>query len=477
MENTMKGITNSGSGGGGSSDIIIITASSGANGSISPAGDVQVIKGDDKTFTFTPNTGYGIDDVLVDGSSVGRVGTYTFTNVRAAHTIRVTFRTLPVYTVIRQKNQSATTVDVSCTDPSADLSTQTSRENIVKTFVRHCLVKRNIESVKYVKEDNFAEYLDGTPAVLTGADGDFVMEFDQYWSTCTDKSTYWEIKFATFKFDDNAVTPHRFGGTLRSHRYIGVFNGYNDTWLRSIATSNVPSNSQNIDWFSAQAKNGGSGMSTNTYGIENVLDWMMLITLHMFVYKTTHMQGIVCGLNKGSGSGASDLQGCNAGFSATGGWTQGTTANYTTCCMTLGIMNVYGKQWQFIGNCIFNGGNWKFATDPADYYNVASGTYAGAPSAWTVVAAGTPTNMSQSYITEICGNNVAPYLPKAASGGSASTYYCDAAWSATGDRCCFVGAAVYIASGVAGVFAVDVDSAVSASYWLIGARLAFSSLD
>lgn len=49
----MKGITNSGSGGGGSSDIMVITASSGANGSISPAGDVQVIKGDDKTFTFT----------------------------------------------------------------------------------------------------------------------------------------------------------------------------------------------------------------------------------------------------------------------------------------------------------------------------------------------------------------------------------------------------------------------------------------
>ena len=323
----MKGITNSGSGGGGSSDIIVITASSGANGSISPTGDVQVIKGDDKTFTFTPNNGYGIDDVLVDGSSVGRVGTYTFTNVRAAHTIRVTFRMLPVYTVIRQKNQSATTVDLSCTDPSADLSTQTSRENIVKTFARHCLVKRNLESVKYVKENNFAEYLDGTPAVLTGADGDFVMEFDQYWSTCTDKSTYWEIKFATFKFDDNAVTPHRFGGTLRSHRYLGVFNGYNDTWLRSIATSNVPSNSQNIDWFSAQAKNGGVGMSTNTYGIENMLDWMMLITLHMFVYKTTHIQSIVCGLNKGSGSSASDLLGCNSGFSATGGWNQGATGN------------------------------------------------------------------------------------------------------------------------------------------------------
>ena len=68
-----------------------ITASAGANGSISPSGDVFVTPNTDKTFTITPATNYHIADVVVDDDSKGAVGTYTFTNVTAAHTISVSF--------------------------------------------------------------------------------------------------------------------------------------------------------------------------------------------------------------------------------------------------------------------------------------------------------------------------------------------------------------------------------------------------
>ena len=43
------------------------------------------------TYTITPNACYAIADVVVDGVSQGAVGTYTFTNVTAAHTISATF--------------------------------------------------------------------------------------------------------------------------------------------------------------------------------------------------------------------------------------------------------------------------------------------------------------------------------------------------------------------------------------------------
>ncbi|MFH0822015.1 MAG: hypothetical protein V2B18_04640, partial [Pseudomonadota bacterium] len=62
-------------------DSFTITASSGANGTIDPSGAVVVNWGTDKTFTISPDTGYHVEDVLVDGSSVGAVGSYTFTNV------------------------------------------------------------------------------------------------------------------------------------------------------------------------------------------------------------------------------------------------------------------------------------------------------------------------------------------------------------------------------------------------------------
>jgi len=68
-----------------------ITATAGANGSISPSGAVIVNCGSDQTFTITPNSCYHITDVLVDGSSVGPVTNYTFTNVTANHTISATF--------------------------------------------------------------------------------------------------------------------------------------------------------------------------------------------------------------------------------------------------------------------------------------------------------------------------------------------------------------------------------------------------
>ena len=54
--------------------------------------------GDNATYTITPNACYSIADVVVDGVSQGAVGTYTFTNVTAAHTISATF-VLNTYTI------------------------------------------------------------------------------------------------------------------------------------------------------------------------------------------------------------------------------------------------------------------------------------------------------------------------------------------------------------------------------------------
>jgi hypothetical protein len=68
-----------------------ITATAGSNGSISPSGAVTVNSGASQTFTITPASGYQVAGVLVDGSAVGAVTSYTFSNVTANHTISVTF--------------------------------------------------------------------------------------------------------------------------------------------------------------------------------------------------------------------------------------------------------------------------------------------------------------------------------------------------------------------------------------------------
>ena len=70
----------------------IIRATAGAGGFITPSGDVSVRAGANQTFTITPNRGYAVSDVKIDGRSIGAVQSYTFENISASHTIEVQFR-------------------------------------------------------------------------------------------------------------------------------------------------------------------------------------------------------------------------------------------------------------------------------------------------------------------------------------------------------------------------------------------------
>src|SRR6185369_3820104 len=68
-----------------------VAASAGSGGSISPSGTTSVACGTDQDYAIAANACYSIADVTVDGSSVGAVSGYTFSNVQTAHTIAATF--------------------------------------------------------------------------------------------------------------------------------------------------------------------------------------------------------------------------------------------------------------------------------------------------------------------------------------------------------------------------------------------------
>ena len=68
-----------------------ITAEAGENGTISPSG-VKSVKSNEKvTYNITPNYGYVVKDVFVNGKSVGAVETYTFNGITADSTIKAEF--------------------------------------------------------------------------------------------------------------------------------------------------------------------------------------------------------------------------------------------------------------------------------------------------------------------------------------------------------------------------------------------------
>lgn len=94
-----------------------IDASAGSNGSISPLGLVSVNYNSSQTFTVSPDQGYEIEDVLVDGISVGAVSTYAFNNVMATHTISAEFKLLVITYIIDASAGTGGSISLSGTVP------------------------------------------------------------------------------------------------------------------------------------------------------------------------------------------------------------------------------------------------------------------------------------------------------------------------------------------------------------------------
>ncbi len=68
-----------------------VTSSAGPNGSIAPLGAIDVAAGATPSYTITPNVGYHVADVLVNGSSVGAVTSFAFPPIAANQTIAASF--------------------------------------------------------------------------------------------------------------------------------------------------------------------------------------------------------------------------------------------------------------------------------------------------------------------------------------------------------------------------------------------------
>lgn len=77
----------------------VIQAATPANGRILPAGSTVVTAGSAQSYSIVPASGYAIQDVLVDGVSVGAVSEYTFSSLGACHTISAVFRIDQSYTI------------------------------------------------------------------------------------------------------------------------------------------------------------------------------------------------------------------------------------------------------------------------------------------------------------------------------------------------------------------------------------------
>gem|GEM_PF-1304539 len=72
-------------------NIYSITADAGPHGSITPTGIISITYGGSRTFTVKADSGYQVDNILVDGGRVDSSLSYTFAEVSGNHTIYASF--------------------------------------------------------------------------------------------------------------------------------------------------------------------------------------------------------------------------------------------------------------------------------------------------------------------------------------------------------------------------------------------------
>jgi len=114
-----------------------ITSTAGANGTIAPLGTHTYNHGSSQLYTITPNLGYEIDQVLVNGVNVQSAvtgGTYTFTNITANHTISASFK-LKQYTLTLNPSTG------SVSTPSITVTYNTAIGSIPNATQANCIFK------------------------------------------------------------------------------------------------------------------------------------------------------------------------------------------------------------------------------------------------------------------------------------------------------------------------------------------------
>lgn len=110
--------------------VYTITASTGANGTVTPAGASTVARGGSKAYTITPNAGYVVATIVRDGATFAPASSYTFTNVTANHTISATFTRAPATGTLTMPTTCVISVNASSCSISISWTTQNATNTV-----------------------------------------------------------------------------------------------------------------------------------------------------------------------------------------------------------------------------------------------------------------------------------------------------------------------------------------------------------
>ena len=333
---------------------------------------------------------------------------------------------------------------------AASVSTMNSwaSEHILDKF-KPCLIEPGATTPKYyLNKDNYNQRAEGATApILTGADGDVMVEAERMWyklvKNADSTATLYisEVELDGYKsFIGNQDVAYRgayeasiSGGVMRS--VSGVAPGVNSTRAA----------------FRNYAKARGSEYSQNDYYLLRLWQCMYLL-----LYGTRDSQTAI-----GRGRSASgNTSAINIGSMNAKPFCWGDTGG-SNGMKFLGVENFYGNVWEFVDGLTIVDYVCKITEDPSKYDDVGT--------SYEITAGTVPSSASASYIKTMQATNDAPFLPSVV-GGSETTYFCDALWTNSGTRVAIFGGNWYDA-GQVGAFCWFLSNDASSSNANLGSRL------
>ncbi len=347
-----------------------------------------------------------------------------------------------------------------------------------------CMLKSSGAVDYYLNPDNYNQKADGTTTTdisSTTYDGNAMMEWSPVYTKVESTPTKHLIYFCSHKLDDSyeCYSAKKEDGTYGEHWYMPIYEGrVVNNVMRSLSTGTdgtsgaKPTASTTMDQEMTYAKANGTGWNITCWADENLVAMLGIMVMGRLNC------AMAIGYNCGSSTSALTH---NIGTANKKGMFFGhyTTSAYAT--KFFGMENWWGHRWR---RCVG-----LLTKDYKVYTKMTKSTVDGSTvqnynsdaSGYINTGITVPSGMSGSYFVDVAASKYGFAIPAAltkykgdtgTAGGSSTTYYCDAAWSAAGTMALFSGGSVN--HGVAyGLFAFCVNNAPSNAAWNIGASLSY----
>lgn len=312
----------------------------------------------------------------------------------------------------------------------------------IQSLMKRCVLNVN-GTVNYYLHPNNSNYkADGvTPSVLTGADGNVMVEIPKFYykyAYVGTKHTY----SISLTADAGYVVHPAFikEGVEVNYRYYRAYTGFNNANKITSVSGVTPTRSLSRTTFRTYAKANGTGWGLTDWNLLYAVQMLLLIEIGTFDSQKILGTGNYTGDNYGITTGGTNLLGNNS-----------STYAVDTYMSYRGIENFYADCWEWI-----DGVN---ISERVVYINNKASTFADDVYTGDYVSTGVTLPVAAGAYISNFANSGKGFLPSAVT-GSSTTYVTDGLWTNTGSMAMGFGGAAN-SGALAGAFFLSADAAAS----------------